>query len=181
MNFNKSIKFFSSLVICELVGFFGMIFTSPQIEGWYRNLNKPGFNPPNWIFGPVWTIIFVMMGIALYIVWDKKWQPVNKIGFENSKKINPLSRKFFSGSWQKANIILIFIFQLILNILWSFLFFAMHLPNFAFFELIMLWFSIIFMIVNFYRVSKQAALLLIPYIVWVSFAGVLNYFIWILN
>jgi tryptophan-rich sensory protein len=95
--------------------------------------------------------------------------------------LNSLSKKFLSGSWKKANIVIIFTIQLILNVLWSIIFFSMHLVGVAFFELIMLWFAIAFTIINFYRVSKTAAYLLIPYILWVSFAGILNLFIWILN
>jgi len=122
-----------------------------------------------------------MMGISLYLVWSKNWEVNNKIGSEKVKPWNSLSNKLFIGPWQKANIILIFIFQLILNILWSVIFFGAHLPGVAFFEILMLWTAILFTIINFYRVSKAAALLLIPYILWVSFASVLNFYLWVLN
>lgn len=181
MDFNKVIKFLTSIIICELAGASGSSLTMPAINGWYKKLTKPGFNPPDWLFGPVWTTIFVLMGIALYLVWFKKWEPKNEIDFKGRKPWNSLSQKFLIGSWQKANIILIFAFQLILNVLWSVIFFGLHSPGTAFFELLMLWFAIIFTIVNFYRVSKVAALLLLPYILWVSFAAILNYFIWVLN
>ena len=181
MKYNNLVKFFISIIICELVGVVGAIFTTPEINGWYKGLNKPFFNPPSWIFGPVWTTIFVLMGISLYLVWIKKWMPQNKINFIGKKPWNKLSQKLLFGSWQKANIIIIFWTQIILNVLWSVIFFGLHSPGAAFFELSMLWFAILFLIINFYRVSKTAAWLLLPYILWVSFAGVLNFFIWILN
>ncbi len=176
---NKSIKFLISILICEFAGIIGSFFTVSQINTWYSTINKPTFNPPNWIFGPVWTTLFVLMGISLYLVWEKKWEAKDKI--QPKKAWNKLSQKFLSGSWQKANIILIFYTQLVLNILWSVVFFGAHSLNGAFFVLLMLWFSILFTIVNFYRVSKVAAVLLIPYILWVSFAGILNYFLWLIN
>ncbi len=181
MDFNKVVKLILSIIICELAGLVGSIFTAPSIGLWYKNLNKPIFNPPSWIFAPVWTTLFVLMGISLYLVWSKKWQVKNNISGQNKKPWNSLSHKFFTGSWQKTNIILIFSLQLVLNALWSIIFFGVHSPAVAFFELIMLWFAIMFTIVNFYRVSKIAALLLLPYILWVSFAAILNYSIWILN
>jgi tryptophan-rich sensory protein len=181
MKFNKTVKFLTSIIICELAGAVGAFFTVPQINNWYVGLSKPSFNPPDRIFGPVWTTLFVLMGISLYLVWSKNWQIKNNLSFKDKKPWNSLSRKFLSGPWQKANIILIFSLQLILNILWSVIFFGAHSPAVAFFELLMLWFAIVFTIVNFYRVSKTAALLLLPYILWVSLAGILNYFIWMIN
>jgi len=181
MNYTKIYKLLISIIICEMAGVVGSFFTTTEINGWYKSLNKPSFNPPGWIFGPVWTTLFVLMGISLYLIWENKWEPKNKINFKNKKSWNKTSQKLLSGSWQKANIIIIFATQLILNVLWSVIFFGMHSPEVAFFELIMLWFAILFTIINFYRISKIAALLLTPYILWVSFAGVLNYFVWILN
>ena len=181
MKYNNIFKLVLSILICELAGVIGAVFTTPQINSWYATLNKPSFNPPNWIFGPVWTILFIMMGISLYFVWSKKFNIKNELDFKGRKPGNKLSQKFLSGSWQKANIILIFATQLILNIAWSFIFFGAHLPSVAFFEILMLWTAILFTIINFYRVSKIAAFLLIPYILWVSFASFLNYFIWVLN
>ncbi|MCX6721111.1 MAG: tryptophan-rich sensory protein [Candidatus Staskawiczbacteria bacterium] len=180
----KSKNFFKlliSIIICELAGAAGAIFTTPQIGTWYMFLTKPAFNPPSWIFGPVWTALFVLMGISLYLVWTKNFVVKNELKIKKRKAWNKLSQKFFTGEWQKANIILIFTTQLGLNALWSIIFFGMHFPAAAFFELLMLWFAILYTIINFYRVSKTASYLLIPYILWVSFAGVLNFFIWILN
>jgi tryptophan-rich sensory protein len=181
MKYINIIKLLTSIIICELAGVLGSIFTIPKIGAWYKTLNKPNFNPPNWIFGPVWTTLFLLMGVSLYLVWIKKWEPKNKIFSSGKKAWNAWSEKFFSGEWEKLNIILIFVFQLILNILWSVIFFGMQSPGAAFFVLLMLWFAILYTIINFYRVSKIAAYLLLPYILWVSFAGILNCFLWILN
>ncbi len=181
MNFNKAIKLLVSIIICELAGFAGSIFTTPEINNWYKLLNKPGFNPPSWIFAPVWTTIFILMGVSLYLVWAKKFVVKNELKLSKKKAWNPWSQKFLYGKWQKANIMLIFAVQLALNVVWSIIFFGLHNPGVAFFELLMLWVAIIYTIINFYRVSKNAALLLLPYVIWVSFAAILNYFIWILN
>lgn len=181
MKFKNFVKLFISIIVCELAGVAGSIFTSSEIAGWYKGIRKPDFNPPGWIFGPAWTLLFVLMGISLYLVWVNKWEIRNKISVDKKEIWNPLSKRFFSGDWAKANIILIFATQLILNIIWSVIFFGMHRPDLAFFEVIMLWVAITFTIINFYRVSKKAAYLLLPYIVWVSFAAILNYTIWMLN
>jgi tryptophan-rich sensory protein len=181
MKYENWVKLLISIIICEFAGVIGSGFTISQINSWYLHLKKPFFNPPNWIFGPVWTTIFILMGISLYLVWNEKFVIKNEIGKKSKKPCNKWSQKFLDGSWKKANIILIFATQLVLNVLWSVTFFGFHSPAVAFFELLMLWFAIVFTIVNFYRVSKTASLLLIPYILWVTFAGILNLFIWILN
>jgi tryptophan-rich sensory protein len=181
MKTNNLLKLLASIVICESAGVVGSAFTIRAVNGWYKNINKPIFNPPNWIFGPVWTTLFVLMGISLYLVWAKKFVVKNELKIQRKKSWNFVSQKFFAGKWQKINIVLIFATQLILNTAWSVIFFGMHNPVAAFFELLMLWFAILFTIVNFYRVSKIAAYLLIPYILWVSFAGILNLSIFILN
>ena len=148
----------ASIVICQLAGVIGSFFTSPSIPGWYASLVKPSFNPPNWIFGPVWISLYLLMGISLFLVWDKASK--NKFA------------KIAIG---------IFAFQLVLNSIWSILFFGMQSPIYAFIEIIILWAAILASIIAFYRVSAPAASLLLPYILWVSFAAVLNFFIWRLN
>lgn len=178
---SKLVKFIVSIVICQLAGIVGSVFTTPEINGWYRTLNKPSFQPPNWLFGPVWTLLFLLMGVALYLVWAKNWQIDFAIGKFDKKSWNNFSLKFWSGSWQKTNIILIFALQLLLNILWSYIFFGMKNLGMAFFEIMALWIAILYTILNFYRVSKKAAYLLLPYILWVTFAGVLNFAVWMLN
>ncbi len=149
---------FSSIIICQLAGFIGSIFTTSSIPTWYASLNKPSFNPPNWVFAPVWTVLYLLMGIALYLIWRKGLSDKNvKIAF------------------------MVFVFQLVLNSLWSFLFFGLESPFAAFIEIIILWIAILVSIILFFRISWIAGVLLIPYILWVSFASVLNFAIWRLN
>jgi len=154
----KILKLVVSILVCQLAGIVGSLFTSPAISTWYTQLQKPSFNPPNWIFAPVWTLLFLLMGISFYLVWNK--------GLED----------------KKAKVALfIFAFQLVLNIFWSFLFFGLRFPLCAFIEIIILWLAILITIISFYRISKTAGLLLLPYIFWVSFAAILNFFLWQLN
>lgn len=150
------IKLLISIIVCQVAGVIGAIFTTPAISGWYKSLQKPFFNPPNWIFSPVWIFLFLLMGISLYLVWDR--------GVRENKKA-----------------IIIFGVQLVLNIFWSIIFFGLKSPGFAFLEIIILWLAILTTIISFYKVSKTAGLLLIPYILWVSFALILNFFLWQLN
>lgn len=170
-----------SLILPQLAGIIGSVFTVSAISSWYAGLNKPSFNPPNWIFGPVWTILFLLMGISFYLVWSNNFKADQSQKVLKIKAWNPLSQKLWTGSLQKANVILIFAFQIVLNIWWSIIFFGLRQPGLAFFELLMLWFAILYTIINFHRISKLASYLLIPYILWVSFAGFLNLSIWILN
>ncbi len=146
------------VLISQLAGIVGSIFTAPAIPTWYASLNKPSFNPPGWIFGPVWFLLYTMMGISAYLVW-LKWG--------------------MSGM-ARAGVILFFV-HLIFNALWSYLFFGLQNPMFAFFGIIILWLMILAMIIIFYQINKTASYLLIPYIMWVSFASVLNFYIWKLN
>jgi tryptophan-rich sensory protein len=151
-------KLLASILLCQLAGVLGSVFTASSLDNWYILLEKPSFNPPSWVFFPVWTTLYTLMGISLYLVWEKGLQkPEVKKG------------------------ILIFGIQLGLNSLWSFLFFGLKSPYYAFIEIILLWFAIFLTILQFRKISKTASYLLLPYIVWVSFAAVLNYYIWILN
>lgn len=154
---NKFIRLIKCILIPLLVGGISGYYTSTSITTWYVTLNKPSFNPPNYLFGPVWTLLYVLMGVSIYIALNKS-KPENKNG-----------------------IIFVFAFQLILNFIWSFIFFKYHNLGLAFIEIILMWFSISFMIFVFYKTSKIAALINIPYLVWVSFASVLNGTIWYLN
>lgn len=151
---NKIIKFTISIIIPFIVAAIGGFFTSTSVSSWYLDLNKPGFNPPSWIFGPVWTILYFMMGVSLYLVWTKGF---NKIAF------------------------IIFGIQLGLNLLWSILFFGLQIPMIAFIEIVILWVSILITIIYFYTIIPLSAYLLIPYLLWVSFAAILNFYIYILN
>ena len=155
---NNILIFIASIVICQMAGIIGSIFTTPAIPTWYANINKPTFRPPNWVFAPVWTTLFLLMGIALFLIWRK--------GLD--KKENRIA---FS----------VFIIQLILNTLWSILFFGLESPFAAFIEIIFLWVAILASIILFFRISRLAGALLIPYILWVTFASILNFSIWRLN
>jgi len=145
------IKLVVSVAICQFAGYVGSIFTSQSIPTWYASLSKPSFTPPNWVFAPVWMTLFVLMGISAYLVWHQ--------GLQNALVKRAL---------------IIFLIQLVLNVFWSFLFFKFRSPSYAFVEITGLWIAIALTIVAFSRVSRPAAFLLIPYIVWVSFAAVLN-------
>lgn len=146
------------ILLCEIAGIIGSAFTQPAINSWYVSLQKPIFNPPNWIFAPVWTILYALMGISAFLVWRKG-----------------LKRK------EVQTALIIFSIQLALNIAWSILFFGLHLPLYAFLEILLLWISISLTISRFYRISKPAALMMLPYLAWVSFAAVLNLAIVLLN
>ena len=148
-------KLIISILICQLAGIIGSLFTSPT-DTWYIALNKPYFMPPNWLFAPVWIILYALMGISLYLIWNKDLKK-NKIA------------------------LYIFGIQLVLNSLWSILFFGLKSVFYSFIEIIILWIAIMVTIIKFYKIDKKAGLLLIPYILWTSFAMVLNYYIWILN
>lgn len=141
----------------EFAGILGSVFTASAIDSWYVGLVKPSFNPPNWVFGPVWTVLYLLMGVAAYLVW----------------RVKPSKFRLYS--------LRLYFFQLVLNFLWSLVFFGYKLPGVAFVEIVVLWWMILFTIYYFYKVRKLAAYLMFPYLVWVSFASVLNYYLWVLN
>lgn len=147
-----------SIVIPLLVGYFGSLFTTPSIGTWYASINKPAFNPPNWIFFPVWTTLFILMGISLYLIWEK--YPKNKLS---------------------KNALYVFGLQLGLNLLWSLLFFGLKNPLYAAIEIVVLWMAILITIMKFRKISKTASLLLLPYLAWVAFAAALNFSIVMIN
>lgn len=151
-------KLVISILLPVATGAVSGLFTVTGTGSWYQAISKPSWNPPGWIFGPVWTTLYVMMGIALYLVW---------------KAETP------AGAKKKAMIL--FAIQLFLNFLWSFIFFNQQEIGWALAEIILLWIFILFTIFAFGRINKTAAWLLVPYISWVSFAGILTYSIWKLN
>lgn len=155
---NQAMKLAASVVLCLLAGFIGSIATTPKIQSWYAGLAKPSFAPPNWLFGPAWTTLYVLMGIALYLVW----------------------RKGLAAKGVKLAIA-VFLAQLVVNALWSFAFFGAESPLAGLVVIAMLWIMIAVTIAVFAPVSRPAALLLVPYIAWVSFATVLNAAIYALN
>lgn len=154
---NKYFKLALCITLPLLVGGISGFATANSINDWYLHINKPSFNPPNYLFGPVWTTLYILMGISFYMILQKASHEIRK------KAVN------------------IFSIQLLLNFCWSFIFFNFQLPGFAFIEIIMMWISILMMIINFYKINKTAALLQIPYLMWVSFASILNGSIWYLN
>lgn len=158
MKINNFFKLIIALVVSQLAGIIGAIFTTPSIGGWYTTLIKPSFNPPSWVFGPVWTTLFVLMGIAAFLIWKR--------GLDKKEV------KIALG---------IFILQLILNTFWSIIFFGWQNPGGALIEIAFLWLAILASMIAFARISKPAMYLLLPYILWVSFASYLNYTIWLLN
>ena len=151
-------KLLFSLALCLSAGGIGSYFTMPSIGTWYAFLEKPVFTPPNWIFGPVWTLLYIMMGIAFYLIWKKEANDV-----------------------VKSTAVTLYIVQLALNFLWSFVFFYAQQPGWALVNIILMWIFIFLTILWFGKISSLSAWLLVPYICWVSFATVLNYAIWKLN
>ncbi len=163
------------ILACLVAGFIGSIFTTPAIPEWYAGLTRPSFSPPNWLFAPVWTTLYVLIGIAGYLIFDSK----NKVEEKSKKeKGNKWIDKFAIA---KKDVMFVFWFQLVLNTTWSVLFFGMRNPLFALFEIVLLWATILVLIITGYRYSKVASFLLIPYLLWVSFASVLSGAIWYLN
>jgi len=157
MRFSEILKLIASVILCQLAGFLGSLFTTPAIPTWYATLKKPFFTPPNWIFGPVWISLFILMGISLFYVWRRPDHP----------------------EFKKA--LIFFFVQLILNVLWSLAFFGLRLPLLGLVDIILLWIAILLTIQTFLKVSKFAGVLLIPYLLWVSFAALLNFTLWIQN
>lgn len=156
---NKTVKIIIALIVCLAVGYSASLVTRPSVESWYPTIEKPFFNPPNWIFMPVWTILYIFMAVAAGLVWDK----IN----EQTEKV------------KKA--LLFFLIQLILNSIWSYLFFGLKNPMLALIEIVILWLMIYETYLKFIKINKIAAYLLIPYLAWVAFATVLNASIWWLN
>lgn len=146
-----------SILICQSAGLIGSFSTMSSVKGWYQTINKASFNPPSWVFAPAWTTLFTLMGIAAAIIW--------------------LSEK--NEARKKA--LTVFGVQLVLNTLWSIIFFGMKNPALAFVEIIFLWLAILYTIILFRKINRKASCLLIPYILWVSFASVLTLSVAILN
>lgn len=145
------------IVVCLAVAGLGSLFTTPQTApgGWYETLRKPFFTPPNWLFGPVWTFLYISMAVAGWLVWR---------------------RTGFSGTPMA-----LFAVQLALNLAWSMIFFGLQSPGLALAEILVLWTAILLTILAFSRISRPAGWLLVPYLAWVTFATALNAAIWLLN
>lgn len=159
MKINKITKIVVALIICLMVGYSASIVTRPSVETWYPTIIKPSFNPPNWIFMPVWTLLYILMAVAAGLVWDK------------IKEQN-----------QEVKVALgFFLIQLTLNAIWSYIFFGLKNPMLALIEIVLLWLMIYETYLKFTKINKTAGYLLIPYMAWVAFAGILNASIWWLN
>lgn len=158
MTRNNIMKLVLTVGVSELAGVIGAFFTAPSVKTWYVMLVKPALNPPAWVFGQVWTALYFLMGVALFLVWREG-----------------LSRKDVKIA------LALFVVQLALNVWWPIIFFGKYNPSAAFVEIIFLWCAIFATIIFFRRISRAAGLLLVPYILWVSFAAYLNYAVWMLN
>jgi len=157
MNRTQVTKLLVSIILPLSLGAIAGMFTSQSVPEWYATLNRPSFNPPNWIFGPVWTILYILMGISLFLIWK---QNVSK---------------------ERNRAILVFLIQLLLNFGWSFIFFYFNKIGLALVEIILLWINIVIMLVLFYRIKPMAAYINIPYLLWVTFATLLNVSFYFLN
>jgi len=155
---NSFFKLLIAIAVSEITGVIGSVFTVSAIPTWYATLAKPALTPPSWVFGPVWTALYALMGIAAFLVWN-----------------NGLGRK----DVRKA--LSVFGIQLVLNALWSIVFFNLQSPGWALVNIALMWLAIVCTMILFYKISKPAMWLLVPYILWVSFALYLNYSIYILN
>lgn len=151
-------KFIIAVFICEAVGIVSGLLTQNEMTTWFSSLNKPSWNPPAYLFGPVWTTLYLLMGISLWLVWKSNAPETQKLRAE-----------------------LTFALQLFLNFMWSILFFNIHSPALAFVDIVLMIVAILMTIGRFARISRLAAWLLVPYLMWVCFATVLNYRIWAMN
>lgn len=151
------IKLAISILLPLSVGAVAGMFTSQAVPTWYASLNRPSFSPPNWVFGPVWTTLYVLLGFSFFLIWKE------------------------SPSKGRNSAIIVFSIQLLLNFAWSFIFFYFNFIGAALLEIILLWISIIAMIYLFYKIKPLAAYLNIPYLLWVSFATILNAGYYFLN
>ena len=151
-------KLVGSIAACEAAGGIGAIFTTPAIPTWYATLEKPAFTPPNAVFMPVWVTLYALMGIAVYLIWQQGLK---------TKGVKPA--------------FIIFWIQLVLNVLWSALFFGLKSPLAGVIVILLLWLAVLLTIIKFFKVSRVAGGLLVPYIVWLSIASYLNIMVWILN
>ena len=157
MNKSKILKLLASLALPLILGAIAGLPTADAVPEWYKGLNRPSFSPPNWLFGPVWTILYILMGISLFLIWKQ-------------------------GVSKERNIAMfVFLLQLSLNFAWSFIFFYYNMIGLALIEIILLWISILVMLILFYKIKPMAAYLNIPYLLWVSFATILTAAYFILN
>ena len=158
---NKYTRILIVVVTCLAIGYFSGMVTQSSIKTWFPTLIKPSFNPPNWVFAPVWSMLYIIMGIAAGLVW-------NRMEASKDKELVKKSLIFFA-------------IQLGLNALWSVLFFGLRNPMLAIIEIVLLWLMIYETYIKFGKIDKIAGYLFLPYLAWVSFASILNASIWWLN
>jgi tryptophan-rich sensory protein len=152
------IRLLACLTVCQLAGLAGSVFTRQAVPAWYNGLQKPSFTPPNWLFGPAWISLYLLMAVAAYLVWQKGWSAAGV-----------------------RTALAVFLLQLLLNALWSPVFFGLRSPLGGMIVIACLWLAIVLTMVLFRRLSPAAALLLAPYLLWVSYASALNVSIFMLN
>ncbi len=153
----RAITVIISILMAEGAGILGSVFTASSVKGWYPAIVKPAWNPPSWVFGPVWSMLYALMGVAAAMIWNQKTMPGAKLAL-----------------WTYG-------IQLVLNAMWSVLFFGLKNPGLAFAEIISLLVLITVTTVLFWKIRPWAGVLMLPYVAWVSFAACLNYAIWRLN
>lgn len=155
---NHFFKLVAAIVVSELAGVIGSFFTVSAVPAWYAGLVKPALNPPSWVFGPAWTTLYALMGISAFLIWKNGW-----------------------GRKDVRTALGVFGVQLFLNAIWSIIFFGIQSPGWALVDIAALWLAIVWTMLVFYKISKPAASILVPYLLWVSFASYLNYSILALN
>jgi benzodiazapine receptor len=158
MTLKQISKLVAAIVACLAAGAIGSIFTRTAIATWYTTLEKPPFTPPDWLFAPVWTLLYILMGVAAFLVW-----------------------RMGSRDRRVRVALIVFLVQLVLNAFWSVAFFGLESPLYGLIVISILWVAILVTIVLFFRISKVSSILMWPYLLWVSFATVLNSSIWLLN
>jgi len=158
MGARNIVKLVVSIIACQCAGVIGSVFTTPAIPNWYAAIEKPAFTPPSWLFAPAWITLYLLMAIAAFLIWRKG------LGEEGVKTA-----------------LVIFLVQLVLNALWSLVFFGLQSPLYGMVVILVLWIAILLTIIKFFKLSTAAGALLLPYILWVSFASILNISIWVLN
>lgn len=146
------------IIICEAAGVVGSLFTMSSLTTWYASISKPSFTPPGWIIGAVWIVLYFLMAVSAYLVFEK--------GVSSTKVKTALYA---------------FGIQLIINVLWSVSFFGLRNITLGFAVIVLLWFAVLATIILFYKTRKSAAVIMLPYIFWVTFAAVLNYLVLVLN
>ena len=151
-------KLVVAILVCEATGIISALLSHSSTDTWFNSLNKPSWNPPTYLFGPVWTFLYLLMGIALWLIWKSN-----------------------TAAAQKKDALLLFAMQLFLNFWWSVFFFKFHSPSLAFIDILLMFIVILLTMFSFGAISRVACWLLVPYILWVSFATLLNCHIWSLN